>query len=515
MNVEHHNIVKSPQRNLNDLLDLAAENTPSEDPAPIEKLWQFDIKLPKIRDIITNPAIRPSKKITIIKPEASGRMAEYIDIDGVDYDVDKDLIQWTVKGRGTAKHEDGLLSGVVASERADYVKGIRRHCNRPDCPICASYHNRKDTPAQTDKIMAKSKQLRHTSGGWRAGKLQHLTISPPEGDHLTYLTPEGLRNGSKMAQKLATISGLMGAGYVFHPFRQDGVNDLDELPEEYTPSGTNSGDKMQARFSPHFHFIGFGFIDPEKVKEIYARTGWIIKALRTGKKSITKPEEITAVLSYVKSHAGVISEASPYQPDRQPQTINWMGGLGPNAHGKVATLRIHTPQLSPIDGGRLDLYHVHGKNNDLTKLGPYERLTDINIYCARGERDRLRAFIRDHAGYPEEILQYLDRHPDKGACALTHRQLSGLLTPRTMQAEDGTIHCYQSDCTVKLHLKKGTTSGTGPADMSGQASVHLDGQHCNESPPPEVPHGIITPPTNPAVPDLGIIDYHLPPEVII
>ena len=252
--------------------------------------------------------------------------------------------------------------------------------------------------------------------------------------------------------------------------------------------------------------MGFGFIDPEKTKEIYARTGWIITALRTGDRSITKPEEVTAVLSYVKSHAGVISEDSPYKPNRQPPTVNWFGLCGRNSQMVVATLRIHTPQLSPLDGDRLDYYRVHGRNNDLSRIGPYERLTEINIYCKKADRDRLRAYIRENSGYPIEILQYLDRHPNIGVCALTHRQLSGLLAPRTMQAEDGTLHCFQSDCTVKLHLRKGTASGTGPADLDD----------CNESPPPEVPHGIKTPPNNPAVSDdLGIIDYHLPPEVII
>lgn len=508
MITELHKIVKSAQTNLDDLLDLASANLPPEELTSIEELWQKRLKLPKLHDILTNPAIRPSKKITIIQPNESGQMSEYIDIGGIDYDVDKDLIQWTVKGRGPAKHEDGLLSGVVASERADYVQGIRRHCNRPDCPICAAYHNRKDTPAQTDKITAKSKQLRHTVG-WRAGKLQHLAVSPPSEDHLSYLTPEGLKKGVKKALNLASYVGTMGGAYVFHPFRYDDEDDNDIIDREYkkTPD--------KAKFSPHFHIVGFGFIDPEKTKEIYARTGWIITALRTGDRSITKPEEITAVLSYVKSHAGVISEASPYKPDRQPPTVNWFGLCGRNSQMVVATLRIHTPQLSPLDGDRLDYYRVHGRNNDLSRIGPYERLTDVNIYCKKADRDRLRAYIRENAGYPIEILQYLDSHPNIGACALTHRQLSGILAPRTMQAEDGTLHCYESDCTVKLHLKKGTTSGTGPADMSGQASADLHGQHCNESPPPEVPHGIKAPPTNPAVPDLGIIDYHLPPEVII
>lgn len=509
MITELHKIVKWSQTNLDELLDLASANLNPEDLDPIEELWQKRLKLPKLHDILSNPAIRPSKKITIIQPNESGQMSEYIDIGGTQYDVDKDLIQWTVKGRGPAKHEDGLLSGVVASERANYVKGIRRHCNRPDCPICAAYHNHKDTPAQTDKITAKSKDLRHTVG-WRAGKLQHLAVSPPSEDHLSYLTPEGLKKGVKKALNLASYVGTMGGAYVFHPFRYDDEDDNDIIDREYkkTPD--------KAKFSPHFHIVGFGFIDPEKTKEIYARTGWIITALRTGDRSITKPKEVTAVLSYVKSHAGVISEESPYKPDRQPPTVNWFGLCGRNSQMVVATLRIRTPVLSPLDGDRLDYYKLN-KKDILRRKGLFCKNTDVNIYCKRADRDRLRAYIRENAGYPIEILQYLDTHYNMGVCAISHRDLSDMLAPQTMTAEDGTLHCYEAFTEwvyIAKSTQKGTTSGTGPADMSGQASVHLDGQHCNESPPPEVPHGIKTPPTNPAVPDLGIIDYHLPPEVI-
>ena len=500
------NIRFNPQTDLNDLLDLAAINTPPEELTPIEKLWQIDIDLPDLREILTNPAYRPSKKIDIDLSKNDGSFCEKIVLPNGSEVCTDDLIEWSVRGRGSEKHER-YFSKVVTSPHnpKNYTRGIYRHCNRPDCPICASYHNRKDTPKQTDKIMAKSKALRHTCGGWRAGKLQHLTVSPPERDHLYYLTPEGYKDGSKKAQKLAQSVGLMGAGIVFHPFRQDGVNDDDDLPEEYTPTGTNSGDKLKARFSPHFHFVGFGFIDPQKVKEIYARTGWIIKALRTGKKSITKPEEVTAVLSYIKSHAG-IRTINPLHPEKQPPTMVWWGELGPRLHGKVATLRIFTPQLSPVDGDPLIYGIVHGRNNDLTMVGAYEKITEVNIYTNSANRDRLRAFIRANSGYPVELLHYLDTHPNMGACALTHRQLGGLLSPRTMTAEDGTLHCYQSEVTIKLHLKKGTTSGTGPADLDTD---------CNESPPPEILHGSKNSPPPDLVPDLGIIDYHLPPEVII
>lgn len=506
---EEHKVKFNPQTDLNELLDLAAINTPPEELSKAEDLWQNRIELPKLKEILTNPAYCPSKIQHLILTDFLGKMHEFVDLgNGELHDLDEDLIEWTVKGHGTAKHEIGLFSGVVTSPRnpRNYTRGIRCHCHRPSCPICASYHNRKDTGKQTDKIVSLSKKLRNSGHGWRAGKLQHLTISPPEKEQLSYLTPEGLKKGSETAQKLGKMAGLLGAGFVFHPFRQDGVNDSDELPEEYVKSGTNSGDKLKARFSPHFHFVGFGFIDPQKVKEIYARTGWIIKALRTGKKSITKSEEVDAVLHYIKSHAGVISENSPHQPDRQPPTLNWMGALGPNSHGKVATLRIYTPQLSPVDGDPLVYYHVHGKNNDLTLIGAYEKITEFNIYTDRANRDRLRAFIRANSGYPVELLHYLDKHPDLGACALTHRQLAGLLAPHTITAEDGTLHCRQSEVTIKLHLKKGTTSGTGPADLDTD---------CNESPPPEILHGSKNSPPPDLVPDLGIIDYHLPPEVII
>lgn len=484
-----------------ELIDYALASTPPEDLPPIEQLWRT-CRLPNLQEILSYPALCLSNDSRMISPDSEGHYRELLALpDGELYDPEKDLIQWTVTGRGTLRHET-YASRVTAcgSVTGHYAHATMRHCARPSCPACAHYHITKDTPAQAEKILAKSKDLRHTDG-WRAGYLQHITVSIPEKLYYMALTPEGFKKLKKWAIDYALQVGVMGGYMVFHPFRQNGVNDDDVLPEDYTPASTNDLNKHSARFSPHFHIVGFGFITG--TERIFKNTGWIIKALRVGDKKITTTAEIGGVLAYLKSHAGVIDENSPYQPTRYQSGV-WFGVLSPTKFLLVGYVRRYTPQICPECGAPLKSYHVHGPNGDTSLLGNTEIATDYPIFATKSNGDTLRAYLEDNKGAPLDVLQHLDRNPAVGCCSLSRNQLSGLLAPLSVQTLDGALHVIQSEALIKVHYPKSRRRGdTSPPPQISEASADLRRDVSDDHHPAPVYASY----------DWGGIDYHLPPGV--
>lgn len=472
-----------------DLLQIATQT--EQTLTQIQELWK-EIHLPSLQDILSNPAICPSKKNIQIRPDLDGHFHEFIQLaDLQDYDIDTDLIQWTVPFKGRITHPLGFFSQVITDEENPdhYCKGIPRHCNKPTCPECAPYHIEKDTPAQALKIVSKSKDLRHTMG-WMYGKLQHVTVSVPERYYYKALTNDGFNDLKRQAMKYAQKCGIIGGLIVFHPFRQDGVNDDDLLPEDYTPTPENSLNKHNARFSPHFHIVGFGFVSGSE--QLYDSTGWIVRSLRTGQKSITNLAEVTSIIRYLKSHIGFVADESPFKPERRYQSIVWFGACAPKSQTLVGTIRVFTPQLCPECGEQLTRYHVHGRNNDVSRLGRFYSKVEYPIFTKRSNVPFMRSFLRDNCADIEYILGYLDRHPHSGYCAISKRQYTAIMEIDTYQAQDNTLHLVERYATVSINQKR-----TPSYWMEITPQEHTQ---------PE-PYDMDL--------DLGsCIDYHLPPDVI-
>ena len=158
--------VKQTQLTGPDLIDYAIANTPPEELTSIEELWR-GMTLPTLRETLTYPAICPSKNSTTIQTDKNGRFREYVSMpDGNSYDIDSDLVEWTVSGRGSLRHDPRFMSQVVTCEddQSHYTRATRQHCRRPSCPKCAHYLIMQKVPAQTQKIYAESKNLKHTEG---------------------------------------------------------------------------------------------------------------------------------------------------------------------------------------------------------------------------------------------------------------------------------------------------------------------------------------------------------------
>ena len=483
-----------------DLIEYALTVTPEEKVPQIEELWRT-ATLPDLQEILSYPALCLSNELSYrVVPSGQGYRV-VLDTPQGEYDTETDLIQWTVTGRGTLRHPT-YASRVTAcgTDTTHYAHATMRHCARPSCPACAHYHISKDTPDQSQKIYAKSKDLKHTEG-WRAGYLQHITVSVPENLYYMALTPDGFTKLKKWAIKYAQSVGVKGGYMVFHPFRQNGINDDDILPEDYTPTETNDLNKHSARFSPHFHIVGFGFITG--TEKLFNQTGWIIKALRVGDKKITSVPEISGVLSYLKSHAGIIDEKSPYQPSRYQSGV-WFGVLAPNQFPLVGFVRMYTPQICPECGAPLKAHHVHGPNGDTSLLGDMEIVTDYPIFATRSNTDTLRAYLEENKGAPADILQHLDRNPLIGCCSLSNHQLTGMLSPLSVKCLDGSLHCIQSEAIIKVHYPRSRRKKPPTPPQISEASEISRSDVSHDHPP--------APSVLPSF-QWGGIDYHLPPGV--
>lgn len=183
---------------------------------------------------------------------------------------------WRKKGcLNVVEHcQAGLLEDMVGKV---FVKIYHRSCLRAECPICYE----KWAGKEAGKIEWRLSQ-------WSCGLPIHLIVSPAMEDwRLAY---EKLK---RKAYRISKDSGFLGGCCIFHPWREN------ELTKEWY-------------FSPHFHMIGYGWI--EGTKEGYERHGWVVKnaGLR---------ETVSGTALYQLSHAGI-------HPDRH--TVTWFGRLAYN-----------------------------------------------------------------------------------------------------------------------------------------------------------------------------------------
>lgn len=132
--------------------------------------------------------------------------------------------------------------------------------------------------------------------------LQRFIVSPPQDVPLG--TAGDLDRLFKQSYEIMKIAGISGAEHVFHHAR---------IPSRFN-------DRTDVEEGPHFHGVGYGFIDPELVLCVQEQTGWIIKGQG-------KPDNLFNHLTYVLSHAAV-----PYNPlnpaiERSKHCIRWWGTL--------------------------------------------------------------------------------------------------------------------------------------------------------------------------------------------
>ena len=147
------------------------------------------------------------------------------------------------------------------------------------CPACYYYEITYNATQQAIKLFTGSKYA--TISDYRNKYIQHVVASPPERLYFKFLTWEGFQEMKRYAIKVASDAGITGGLIIFHPYRQNGINDddLSTLPDDYTPAASNDLDKHHARFAPHFHILGFGYTEKASADFMEKHKGWLYSSL--------------------------------------------------------------------------------------------------------------------------------------------------------------------------------------------------------------------------------------------
>ncbi len=158
-----------------------------------------------------------------------------------------------------------------------YVKQFQRSCYRGSCKICYRKWIAREANKATKRI--------NTYSTLSAAKPIHVVLSIPASQ---YNTPVPILR-KRMSAIIKNIE-LKGAMMIFHPFRFH-------------------KNTRQFYYSPHFHLIGFGYI--QNIAQTFSKYGWFIKYLGVR-------ESVFQTVSYLMSHCGI---------RKGNHTVTWLGNL--------------------------------------------------------------------------------------------------------------------------------------------------------------------------------------------
>ena len=184
-----------------------------------------------------------------------------------------DCGQFSLKGcLDVEAHKHSEFKGKV------FVKSFRKYCKRASCEVCYKPWLGREANSATSRILKYQKI---------SGKPpKHIVVSPPKWERFKPLRDRKDENGKRIIGLRSKLYSLMkavkseGGIAIYHPFRFN--SDL----QLWYPS-------------PHFHIIGFGWI--EGVSEEYKKNGWIVKGLGTRESK----GSVFSTLYYQLSHCGV------------------------------------------------------------------------------------------------------------------------------------------------------------------------------------------------------------------
>ncbi len=145
----------------------------------------------------------------------------------------------------------GAVVRAEGCEPSYYAEGHPYSCNRPACPACFF--------RWAFRLAMKSER--------RAVEYLELINRKVSKRHhfwLLHVVFEGTKNRSKVIAAAKAV-GIKGGSLIFHPWRWD----------RFT---------SKWRLSPHWHVLGYGWIDGMKVREIYQKKRILIHAIKPSEK---------------------------------------------------------------------------------------------------------------------------------------------------------------------------------------------------------------------------------------
>jgi hypothetical protein len=191
---------------------------------------------------------------------------------------------WLLPGQGVPyascgqfKTYEGCLAIDKHPDGKARIKRVHHTCYRLSCPVCMESAVTRASDRAVHRIES------YLEAYPEAGKTLHLTISPPQVRSASYV------NTRRKAARLLELAGISAGVMVYHPFRGSKTNPW--------------------HFSPHFHVIGFGWV--QNTAPLNRKHGWVIKNIGVRKDPFR-------VLRYQLSHAGV---------HKVYHTLTYIGGL--------------------------------------------------------------------------------------------------------------------------------------------------------------------------------------------
>ncbi|AJM92193.1 hypothetical protein [Nitrosopumilus piranensis] len=180
---------------------------------------------------------------------------------------------------------NGCLESDLHSHGGGYVKKTIQRCNYKGCKKCATNSIQREANSITNRLMTfcnlKNNRKVYLKEN-RSRILLHNIVSIPFEEHSLYLTKDGRKKLRAKAIKYLKEFDIDGGVMIDHPYRF-------------------SKDLESARLSPHLHLIVTGWLDGQKVKELYEKTGWIVTNVST----IETWNDCYNLSKYLLSHSAV------------------------------------------------------------------------------------------------------------------------------------------------------------------------------------------------------------------
>ncbi len=194
---------------------------------------------------------------------------------------------------------------VKAHEKSEYkdkvfVKTFQKCCFRASCELCIKKWAGREANKATRRIEKYSKLSKKPA--------KHIIVSIP-----TWHYDLDHKSMKKEVYRILKKVGAIGGAVIFHPFR---FNNLEQL----------------WYYSPHFHILGFGWIDG--TQDLYHSEGWIVKnkGLRNS---------VFGTFLYQLSHCGI---------KERTHSLVWFGDL---SYSKLKMEKEPETDICPICNAKL------------------------------------------------------------------------------------------------------------------------------------------------------------------
>jgi hypothetical protein len=276
----------------------------------------------------------------------------------VEYGEHEKVVNWDLTGKGAASSDCGKTKVRGCDRIHDHVTRLafrrlyKHNCRQKRCPVCFEGWAAAEAERALIRLASyvvgarsvqglisdlkrgyavKPKRLFHEAlvkelellisrvSKDRSRPLRpiHVVLSPPQG--VCWDRAEVYRYQRRLAYQIAKSRGLYGSSAIPHPYRLRCRECKSTIPD-YSKRCLECGcDVFEWFFSPHFHCVGFGWI--QGAAEGYRKDGWVVKNLGIRK-------SVFWTFQYLLSHAGV----------SQFHVVTWFGRLAYNKMRGVAVL---------------------------------------------------------------------------------------------------------------------------------------------------------------------------------